>query len=195
MKNVQDRIVWYFMVVWVVLSITLVFTCAAFAQIGGEVYSPRDSSRPHGHFQVVWNATGTEIGDGILVMADTSGATSTPQIAMGKGVKPWTHSTTFGDAQRVVGVMLGSCAGYSQCRMLVFGFHPWVKVDATAITAFSLMRPSTSTATNGAMGAFAASDTTGAGFRKPVVGIFQRYANSDSLRAYIWVNTYGAMSP
>ena len=159
------------------------------AQIGGDIYSERSSPRTHGKYVVAYNATGTEIKDGILVMADTTGATSQPQVALGKGIKPWTHSTTFGDAQRVVGVNIGSCTGYSLCRVLVLGFHPWVKVDATAIAPFSLLRPSMSTATNGAMAAFAAADTTGPGMRKPVIGIFQRYSNTDSLRAYVWVNT------
>jgi hypothetical protein len=197
MKNVQDRLVWYFLAVWAAVCVLLIFVCAsmAHAQIGGEVFSERSSSRPHGKYIVGYNATGTEIQDGTLVMADTTGSTSQPQIALGKGFKTWTHVTTFGHAQRVLGVLMGNVPGYSQGRILVLGFHPWVKVDASAITAFSLMRPSTSTATNGAMGQFAASDTTAAGLRKPVIGIFQRYANPDSLRAYVWVNTTGALSP
>lgn len=170
----------------------------AHAQTGGFVFSPRESSEDHGLYIVGWNTTGSTIYDGTLVMADTSGATSTPQVAIGKGFKTWTHVTTFGHAQRVLGVLMGNCAGRSLGRIMVVGFHPWVKVDATAITAFSLMRPSTISTTNGAMAAFAAADTTtittaGSNMRRPLVGIFQRYANDDSLRAFVWVNTLGVM--
>jgi hypothetical protein len=185
-----------FLALWAALCVFLVSTCHA--QIGGDLYSERSSSRPHGKFIVGWNTTGSTIADGILVMADTTGATSQPQVALGKGFKPWTHVTTFGHAQRVLGVTVGSTPGYSQGRILIVGFHPWVKVDATAITAFALLKPSTLSTTNGAMGQFAASDTTtsaAATMRKPIIGIFQRYANVDSLRAYVWVNTLGAISP
>lgn len=179
---------------WVALCL---FATASHAQIGGEVWSERSSSRPHGKFIVGWNTTGTEIEDGTLVMADTTGATSQPQVALGKGFKTWTPSTTFGAAQRVLGVLMGNCPGYSQGRILVLGFHPWVKMDATGITAYSLLRPSLVTATAygwGAVGQYAASDTTtsaAAALRKPIIGIFQRYANPDSLRGYCWINTVG----
>lgn len=192
-----DRLVWFFLVLWVLLSMSCLCVGLGHAQIGGEVYSERSSSRPHGKYIVVYNATGTEIEDGTLLMADTTGATSQPQVVVGKGVKPWTHVTTFGHAQRVIGVLLGNMPGYKQGRALVLGFHPWVKVDATGIAAFSLMKPSTLSTTNGAMGAFAASDTTtsaAAMLRKPIIGIFQRYANPDSLRGYVWVNTVGALN-
>lgn len=198
----RDAWVWVFLIGWVLLSVfvTCLVADKAHAQIGGEVYSERTSTRPHGHYIIGWNTTGNTITDGTLVMADTSGATATPQIAMGKGFKTWTHVTTFGHAQRVLGVLMGNTPGYSQGRILVLGFHPWVKVDATSITAFSLMRPSLVSTTNGAMAAMTAADTTtittpGAAMRRPIVGIFQRYANVDSLRGYVWVNTLGAISP
>lgn len=168
----------------------------AHAQTGGFVFSPRESSQPHGEYIVGWNTTGSVIYDGTLVMADTSGATSTPQVAIGKGFKTWTHSTTFGQAQQVLGVLIGNVPGYAMGRIMVLGFHPWVKVDATAIAAKSLLRPSLISTTNGAMGAYVAADTTtsaAAQLRKPIIGIFQRYANEDSLRGYVWINTLGVM--
>ena len=101
-----------------------------------------------------------------------------------------------GQAQQVLGVLMGNVPGYQPGRILVLGFHPWVKVDATAIPAKALLRPSLVSTTNGAMAQYAGSDTTtsaAAQLRKPIIGIFQRYANADSLRAYVWVNTTGVM--
>lgn len=179
----------------VLLTISVAFYAALFvtlshAQTGGFVFSPRESSRPHGEYIVGWNATGTEIPDGTLVMADTSGATSVPQVAIGKGFKTWNHSTTATTVARILGVTIGPTPGYAQGRILVLGFHPWVKVDATGIAALSTLRPSLLTTTNGALAAAAGDDTTA---NKPRIGIFQRYANPDSLRAYAWINTLGVM--
>ena len=171
----------------------VMFALVSHAQVGGFVYSPRESSRPHGEFIVAWNATGTEIPDGTLVMSDTTGATSAPQVAIGKGFKTWTHSTTAGDAARILGLTMGNTPGYSQGRVLVLGFHPWAKIDATGIAAFTRLTPSLLTTTNGALRAFAAADSTANVQRKPVIGIFQRYANPDSLRGYVWINTLGVM--
>jgi len=193
----ERGLIWTALLIFSVLCYAGLFISLAHAQIGGEVYSERSSARPHGKYIVGYNTTGSTIYDGTLVMADTSGATIQPQVAIGKGFKTWTHVTTFGHAQRVLGVLMGNCVGYAQGRILVLGFHPWVKVDATAMTGFTLMKPSTLSTTNGAMGAFAASDTTtsaAAMLRKPIIGIFQRYANDDSLRAYVWVNTTGSLN-
>ena len=207
----MKRISWGNFLVWIALIVTTVvfwgavlllalsfIPARAHAQTGGFVFSPRESSQPHGEYIVGWNTSGSTIYDGTLVMADTSGATSFPQVAIGKGFKTWTHVTTFGHAQRVLGVMLGNTPGRNWGRILVLGFHPWVKVDATAISPYSLMRPSLISTTNGAMAAFAASDTTtittpGSSMRRPIIGIFQRYANDDRLRAFVWVNTLGVM--
>lgn len=194
-----DIFLWAFALVCVALSILvscLVADRAEAQQIGGFVYSERNSSRPHGFFIWCVNTTGTTIPDGILVMADTTGTTDQPQVMLGKGVKPWNHAQSGLSAKTVVGVTIGAMQGYQWGRVLVLGTHPWVKVDATGISAMSLLRPSMLPTTSGAMASFAAADTAYAS--RPVIGIFQRYAKdpstgADSLRAYVWVNTTGAM--
>ena len=197
LKPWERGLVWTALLLFALISWVAIFSAVAavfapaHAQIGGVVFSERSSSRPHGYYLIGWNTTGTEIKDGTLVMADTTGATSQPQVAIGKGFKTWTHSTTSGEASRILGVLMGNCPGYSAGRILVIGFHPWVKVDATGIAAMSKMRPSLITATNGAMAAWSAADSTNS--NKPRIGVFQRYANEDSLRAYVWVNTLGVM--
>ena len=205
----MKRISWTNLLTWAAITvlvaafwitmIMLAMTCipsTAHAQIGGEVFSERSSVRPHGRYITGWNTTGTMIPDGTLVMADTAGVTSQPQVAIGKGFKTWSHSTTFGYAQTILGVLMGNCEGYSMGRIMVQGLHPWVKVDATAIPAKSLLRPSLISTTNGAMAAFPAADTTtittaGSNMRRPIIGIFQRYANTDSLRGYVYINMGG----
>jgi hypothetical protein len=158
---------------------TLVTSCSA--QTGGWVFSERGSARPHGMYIVGWNTTGSQIADGTIVMADTSGASTVPQIALGKGFKTWNATATQVD--RILGVLLGNVPGYAQGRIMVKGFHPAVKLDKTGITALSILKPSLTHA--GRLTNWALAETTEAGsWWKPRVGNFQRYAYVDSLVGY-----------
>ena len=196
MKITRDSLVDFF--IWLVIAVcAAIFGFAllilalsfiaepAHAQIGGEMYSARDVARPHGRFIVAWNATGSTINDGTLVMADTTGATSQPQVAIGKGFKTWDGVPA--NARRILGVLVGNTPGYAQGRILVDGFHPWVKMDATAITGWTVLRPSFTTI--GAMAAWVAADS--AATNRFPTGSFQRYANTDSLRGYVMVKMDG----
>lgn len=182
----QNGLVVVVMVAWLVLCFTGLAFSLAHAQVGGSVYSERSSPRPHGDYIVGWNTTGSEIGDGVLVMADTTGTTSQPQVAIGKGFRMW--DGVYTKVHRILGVTIGPTQGYSQGRILVRGFHPWVKLAATGYTGFTELRPSLSVI--GALAEWTAADTART-YARPNIGVFQRYANSDSLRGYVWIDMSG----
>lgn len=189
-----DRVIWFFLIVWILacFALTWLFSGVAHAQIGGQIFSERSSSRPHGLYIVAWNTTGSEIPDGYLVMSDTTGVSSQPQVALGKGFKLWDNTiTTSRPSARILGVTIGATPGYAQGRVLVLGFHPWVKMDAASITPLSNLRPSLLPTVPGGLAAWAPADSVS--MNKVIIGQFQRYANIDSLRGYCWINTLGAM--
>lgn len=160
----------------------------AHAQSGGFVWSERSSSQPHGEFIDLWNATGSEILAGKVVMSDTTSATVQPQIPLGKGFRTW--DANVANVKRVIGVLMENCPGYSKRRILVYGWTNYVLLDATAITAMTYLRPSITTA--GALGAWAAADS--ANTAKPAVGQFQRYESTVSLYGYAKVDFRGILS-
>lgn len=174
---------------WILITMAAITAIAgnAHAQTGGFVFSPRESSEPHGEYFIGWNTTGSTIYDGTLVMADTSGATSTPQVAIGKGFKTWDGVPA--NARRILGVLMGNCPGRSQGRIMCRGFHNNVKMAATAYTGFTVLKPSVTVV--GAMVAVAASESTTVAYYKKPIGIFQRYTSPDSLRGYVWVDCGG----
>lgn len=157
----------------------------ACAQAGGYIQSGRTETSTFGRYVTMWNATGTEILDGTLVMVDTLAATTGPQIPLGKGFKTW--NATPGQTYRVVGILIGNCPSYDKCRVLVDGGHPNALMDATALTGWARLRPSLSTA--GALGAWADADS--ANSYKVMVGRFLRYKDGTSLRGYVDVD-FGA---
>lgn len=165
---------------WIV-ALTLLAS-RAHAQSGGFVWSERSSSQPHGMYMDLWNATGSEILAGKVVMSDTTGATVQPQIPLGKGFKTWDCNVS--NVKRIVGVLMENAPGYSKRRVLVYGWTNYVQLDATAISAYAYLRPSLTTA--GALGAYAAGDS--ANMAKPVVGQFQRYESTTSLYGYVKVD-------
>lgn len=164
---------------WIVLGL-----CAsmAHAQGGGFVWSERSSSQPHGRYVVMWNATGSEIADGVLVQVDTTGTTVQPQIPLGKGFKTWTANPD--DFYKIVGVTMGNVPGYSQGRIMVEGFHNHVLMDSTGTAGFSRVRPSLKTA--GALHVYTANpDSLNAA--KKACGIFERYVSTSVLYGYVYV--------
>lgn len=183
----ERALIWAVLLAWSMLCYAALFAAVAHAQIGGDIFSERESVRPHGKFIVGWNTTGSQIADGTLVMADTTGTTSQPQVAIGKGFKTWSGVVT--DSRLILGVLIGNTASYAQGRILVLGFHPNVKLAATAVAARSLLRASLTV--TGAMAERAAADS--ANQWKAPIGILQRYSSPDSLRGYVWVNTTGIM--
>lgn len=174
----------------VILWLVIIFVMGvgkAHAQGGGFVRGGAQETIPDGRFVEMWNATGTEIADGTVVMVDTVAAITGPQFPIGKGFKTWTATVgTRWDNSKVgliVGILIGNCPSYSKGRILVEGFHNNALMDATAITGFTYLRPSLTTA--GALTSYQASDSTNS--VKPVVGVFQRYKDGTSLRGYVWV--------
>lgn len=166
--------------IWAALFFGL--SAIANAQAGGYIANGRTETSPFGRYVTMWNATGTEILDGTLVMVDTVAAASGPQIPLGKGFKTWTPGTTPAP-YLIAGILVGNCPGYDQGRVLVEGFHNNALMDASAITGLSRLRPSLTTV--GALALYtAASDSVNSS--KPIVGVFQRYANTTSLRGYVW---------
>lgn len=168
----------------VLLFWALVFSCSrAHAQGGGYVSNGRQETTPAGRYVSMWNATGTEIADGTVVMVDTVAAVTGPQIPLGKGFKTWTGASTA-NVYLIAGVLIGNCPSYSQGRVMVEGFHNNVLMDASAITAFARLRPSLTTA--GALALYTATADS-VNSIKPIVGVFQRYKDGTSLRGYVWV--------
>lgn len=182
-RRTRDRLSVVVLAVLLWVLIALVFSPPkAHAQGGGYMNNGRQETTVSGRYVSMWNATGTEIADGTVVMVDTVAATSGPQIPMGKGFKTWTAGTTP-DAGRVVGIVVGNCPSNSQGRVMVEGFHNNCLMDATAITGFAKLRPSLSTA--GALGLWATTDSLNS--QKPIVGYFQRYKDGVTLRGFVWV--------
>lgn len=170
-------------IVAVLAAVVLFLTCGkAHAQGGGYIRSGVQETTPDGRYIDMWNATGTEILDGTVVMVDTVAAITGPQIPLGKGFKTWTGASTA-NVYLVAGILIGNCPSYSKGRILVEGFHNNCLMDATGITGFTRLRPSLSTA--GALTSWQASDSLNA--IKPIVGVFARYKDGTSLRAYLWV--------
>lgn len=153
------------------------------AQLGGWVFSQRGSARAHGEYITGWNTTGTEIKDGTVVMADTSGVGTVPGVAVGKGFKGYDGSSL--NTLRILGVLMGDCPGFQQCRILTKGFYPAVKLDKTGITGNSFLKPSLTHA--GRLTNWAVSESTYKFYTRPC-GIFQRYAYTDSLVGYAWID-------
>lgn len=181
-----DAVVVCFMVVfiWGIILLACITVIDAQAQTGGYVYSQRGSTQPHGEYIVGWNATGATIYDGTVVMADTMTASaSVPQVVIGKGFRTWDGNVN--NIKRVLGVLLGTCPGNSQARIMVRGFHNNVKVDSTAYIAYMELRPSLTNA--GSLARWTVADSSRAALR-PWVGTFQRYASIDSLRAWAWID-------
>lgn len=176
-------------VFWIIvcLLVAFVFT-AAHAQSSNMVWSERSSSAPYGIVYPMWNATGSTIPDGTIVMTDTTGTTVQPQVVYGKGFKTFDSAT--GNVKRIVGVLLGDCPGYSYGRVMAMGFHNHMVMAATGITAGSYLRPSLTVA--GAFTAYADADS--ANSFKPVVGRFQRYTTTSALFGWGWVNFTGVGS-
>lgn len=165
------------------LAILLLVVGAASAQTGGFVFSERESGQPHGLYVRAWNTTGVAIAAGTVVMADTLATGSVPQIAIGKGFKTWSGATT--DRYKVMGVLIDPAPpGYSWARVMVKGFVPNAKV-MSGITGGSYLRPSLTAA--GRLAAMAANEDSLNRYKQPI-GIFQRYARTDSAVAYVWVD-------
>lgn len=162
-----------------------VFTVPAHAQGGGFIWSERSSSTPAGMYTVAWNATGSTILDGTVVMSDTTSATVQPQIPLGKGFRTFiAGSDPRLTVPRIIGVTLGNVPGYSQGRILVYGWHNHVLMAATGYTGMMYLRPSLSV--SGALASWINADSTNA--IKPVCGQFQRYATTTSLYGYCKVD-------
>jgi hypothetical protein len=175
-------------VLFSLLAWGLILAPLAHAQSGGFVWSEHSSSQPHAQYADLWNATGSEILAGVVVMYDTTSATVQPQIPLGKGFKTWDANPA--NVKRVIGVLMENCPGYSKRRILTNGWTNYVKMDASAIAGMTYLRPSLSTA--GALGAWASADSTNAA--KPIVGQFQRYESTVSLYGYARVNFFGVMA-
>lgn len=157
----------------------------AHAQYGGFIQSGRSESTPDARFKRMWNATGSEILDGTVVMVDTVAAGTVTQIPLGKGFKTWDGTT--GNFYRIVGLTVGNIPSYQQGRILVEGTHNNCLMAATGYTGWTRLRPSLTVA--GALASVAAADSTNQ-YAK-TVGLFQRYANTTSLRGYVYVNFSG----
>lgn len=168
-------------VLFLIALCILVAVPKANAQTGDYVWSERSSSSVHGRYVVMWNATGTEIPEGTLVQVDTTGATTQPQIPMGKGFKTWTADTL--DVYKIVGVTIGNTPGYRWARIMVDGFLNNVKLDASGVTGFTRLRPSLTHP--GRLTAYAVGDSISQ-YHKPCA-IFQRYARSDTLASYVYI--------
>ena len=163
------------------LTIALVFAKPAHAQGGGFIWSERSSSQPAGQYAVMWNATGSTIADGTVVMSDTTSATVQPQIPLGKGFRTYAAGTDpRTTVPRIIGVTLGDVPGYSQGRILVYGWHNHVLMAATGYAGMTFLRPSFTV--SGALGSWAVADS--ANMSSPIVGQFQRYATTTSLYGY-----------
>jgi len=170
-------------ILWILMACLLTLT--SHAQGGGFIWSERSSSQPAGQYAVMWNASGTTIADGTVVMSDTTSATVQPQIPLGKGFVVYVAGTNpVLSVHRIIGITLGDVPGYSQGRILTYGWHNHALLDATAITGMTFLRPSLST--SGALGAWAATDSVNN--VKPIVGQFQRYATTTSLYGYVKVD-------
>jgi hypothetical protein len=179
-------------VVWVVLILILALAVSvksAHAQSGNFVWSERSSSAPYGIVYPMWNATGSTIADGTIVMTDTTGTTVQPQISFGKGFKTFSGATT--DVRRIVGVLLGDCPGYSYGRVMVMGFHNHLVMAATGVAANTNLEPGLTAATAGQFSAWVIGDTLNTA--KPVVARFQRYTTTTALYGWGFVNFLGSL--
>lgn len=172
--------------VFALLVVATVISSSAHAQIGGQLFSERSSSSVHGLFRVAFNTTGTEIPDGTLVMSDTAGVTVRSQVAIGKGIKTWSANT--GDVFKVMGILIGNCPGQSQCKVLIEGFTPTAKVDATGLVGFSILRPSFTHP--GRLHSWVAADSAST-ITRPRIAMFQRYAFPDSLIGFVEIKMSG----
>lgn len=174
---------------WIVLCllIALVFT-SAHAQSSNMVWSERSSSAPYGIVYPMWNASGSTIADGTIVMTDTTGTTVQPQIVYGKGFTTFDGNTD--NVKRIVGVLLGDCPGYSYGRVMIRGFHNHLVMAATGVAAGSYLEPSLTT--SGAFSVWALGDTVNS--FKPVVARFQRYTTTTALYGWGYVDFMGVSS-
>lgn len=174
---------------WAV-AILMLNASMSHAQKGGWVESGRSESTPDARYKRMWNATGSTIADGTLVMVDTVAAGTTAQIALGKGFRTWDAlavGAATSNVYRIVGLTVGDIPSYSPGKILVEGTHNNALMDATAITGMTRLRPSLTTA--GALASWAITDSTN--LQKKAVGIFQRYATTSTLRGYVYVNFSG----
>lgn len=170
-------------ILWILMA--CLFTLTSHAQGGGFIWSERSSSQPAGQYAVMWNASGTTIADGTVVMSDTTSATVQPQIPLGKGFVVYVAGTDpRTTVKRIIGVTLGDVPGYSQGRILIYGWHNHVLLAATGYTGMTFLRPSY--AVSGALTSWAVADS--ANMSSVVVGQFQRYATTTSLYGYCKVD-------
>lgn len=164
-------------------AIALMLVGAAHAQVGYYVFSERELGQPHGYVVRGWNTSAFAIDAGTLVMADTSATGSVPQVAIGKGFKTWSGSTA--DYPKIIGILMEPApAGRQWARIMVKGFLPNAKV-MSGISAGSYLRPSLTAA--GRLAAWTANDSTNQ-YRRKFCGVFQRYADTDTSIAYVWVD-------
>lgn len=161
----------------------------AYAQPMGFVNSARQETTPAGLYASMWNATGSQINAGTVVMTDTVAASAGQQIPLGKGFTTW--DATASHLNRVVGVLLEDCPGYSSRKVLVRGTINRVLLQKTGIAAFSELKCSLSV--SGALDSRAASETTYVRQTVPV-GVFQRYVDGTSLYGQAFVDFTGIIS-
>ncbi len=172
--------------VLIVVCLALLWACVGFvvqshAQAGGFVWSERSSSQPHGEYIEMWNATGTEILAGTVVMSDTTGLTVQPQIPLGKGFRTFSAgSDPRLTVPRIIGILMDNCPGFSKRRIQIYGWTNYVKMAATGYAGMTYLRPSLTV--DGALASWAITDSTNA--MKPIVGQFQRYESGTSLYGY-----------
>lgn len=148
------------------------------AQTGGFIWSERGSSQPHGEYVYMWNATGTQINAGTVVMSDSTSSTVSPQVPLGKGFRTWNHTPS--EVRRLIGVLVNDVPGYMPGKVLVYGWTNYVLTDLTAMTGGTYLRASFTT--DGALTAYVNADS--ANSWKPVVGQFARYASGTTLYGY-----------
>jgi hypothetical protein len=114
------------------------------------------------------------------------GTTLAPQIPLGKGFSTYIPGTNpVLSVHRIIGVTVGDTPGYSFGKVLTYGWHNHVLLDASGFAAMSYLRPSLTT--SGALTAWAAVTDTLSNV-KGICGQFQRYSSSTSLYGYCKVD-------
>lgn len=179
---------------WLILGLAIfwaiVLTVAARAQSTGNVRSARQESTPSAVYLDMYNASSGDLAQGTIVMIDTVAAVVGHQTSFGKGFVVWDGNPA--NMWRVCGVLIDDAGSYEYGRVLARGTYNYALIDSGGHSALTRLRPSFVTA--GAFGRYMPGDSATVNKAVIPVGALQRYLNTTSVRAFIWVDFLGLTS-